>query len=284
ITWTFLFRRILLNPSYYGVQDTSTKGIYKFLDQIIENVLEKLALWKCIIVKNDDDQISNSTTAMSVSSTAITTTSDGKAVSFLGGTSSSSSATTTTTTTTTTTLDKVYKSDYNSSNKDNNNYSDDDDEVEFQALSHKNPLIYATYLGRIACDYYLKCKSVAMFQRYIKADNSIENVLKILSSAYEYEELPVRHNEDKVNENFAKLLTTNFDYNNADYDSPFIKTEILFRARFQRLAMPMSDYKTDLRSILDQGIRIPLAMLDVAAHHGYYQCVLNIMTLLQMIT
>ena len=123
-----------------------------------------------------------------------------------------------------------------------------------------------------------------MFQHYINATNTIEHLITILSSAYEYEELPVRHNENKVNESFATLLSHNFNIEQADYDSPFIKCEILLRARFQRLAMPMNDYKTDLNSILDQAIRIPLAMLDIAAHHGYYQCTLHIMTLLQMIT
>ena len=59
LTWTFLYRRILLNPSYYGIQDTSTKGIYQFLNQIIQQVLEKLLLWKCIIIKQPSSSSKN---------------------------------------------------------------------------------------------------------------------------------------------------------------------------------------------------------------------------------
>lgn len=40
--------------------------------------------------------------------------------------------------------------------------------------------------------------TVAMFATSLSADNNIRELLRILSSAAEYDELPVRHNEDKV--------------------------------------------------------------------------------------
>lgn len=40
--------------------------------------------------------------------------------------------------------------------------------------------------------------TVAMFATSLLPDNSLRTLLRILSSAAEYDELPVRHNEDKV--------------------------------------------------------------------------------------
>lgn len=40
------------------------------------------------------------------------------------------------------------------------------------------------------------------------------------------------------------------------FDSPYTKTHLLFQAHFLRLVLPCTDYYTDLKSILDQAIRI----------------------------
>lgn len=40
------------------------------------------------------------------------------------------------------------------------------------------------------------------------------------------------------------------------YDSPHTKANLLFQAHFSRLSLPCSDYYTDLKSVLDQAIRI----------------------------
>jgi activating signal cointegrator complex subunit 3 len=45
----------------------------------------------------------------------------------------------------------------------------------------------------------------------------------------------------------------------------------------------MSDYITDLKSILDQSIRIIQAMIDVCANSGWLSSALTCMHLLQMI-
>lgn len=39
-------------------------------------------------------------------------------------------------------------------------------------------------------------------------------------------------------------------------DSPHTKAHLLFQAHFSRLQLPCSDYLTDLKSVLDQAIRI----------------------------
>lgn len=39
-------------------------------------------------------------------------------------------------------------------------------------------------------------------------------------------------------------------------DSPHTKAQLLFQAHFSRLQLPCVDYLTDLKSVLDQAIRI----------------------------
>jgi activating signal cointegrator complex subunit 3 len=54
-------------------------------------------------------------------------------------------------------------------------------------------------MGRIASFYYLSHKTMQHFQDNLKPDLTSEQLLKVLSDAYEYDQLPVRHNEDNLN-------------------------------------------------------------------------------------
>jgi activating signal cointegrator complex subunit 3 len=49
------------------------------------------------------------------------------------------------------------------------------------------------------------------------------------------------------------------------------------------MELPISDYVTDTKSVLDQSIRVLQAMVDVAANGGWLQTALSTMHLLQMI-
>ena len=57
----------------------------------------------------------------------------------------------------------------------------------------------------------------------------------------------------------------------------------VLQAHFSRAELPISDYATDLKSVLDQSIRIIQAMIDVCANSGWLSSALSCMHLLQMI-
>lgn len=57
----------------------------------------------------------------------------------------------------------------------------------------------------------------------------------------------------------------------------------LLQAHFSQLALPISDYNTDLKSVLDQSIRILQAMIDICANSGWLTSSLTCMRLLQMV-
>jgi activating signal cointegrator complex subunit 3 len=56
-----------------------------------------------------------------------------------------------------------------------------------------------TSMGRIASFYYLSHQTMQHFQDSLRSDLNLEQLLKVLSDAYEYDQLPVRHNEDSLN-------------------------------------------------------------------------------------
>lgn len=70
----------------------------------------------------------------------------------------------------------------------------------------------------------------------------------------EYDELPVRHNEDNMNASLAPNLP--IPVSPHSMDSAHTKTHLLLQAHFSRAQLPIADYGTDTKSVLDQALRI----------------------------
>ncbi len=68
------------------------------------------------------------------------------------------------------------------------------------------------------------------------------------------------------------------------WDSPHVKTELLLQAHMQRTQLPVVDYVTDTRSVMEQAIRIVTAMLDVASDCGWVKSVRSCISLLQALS
>merc|ERR1712178_230529 len=99
---------------------------------------------------------------------------------------------------------------------------------------------------------------------------------EILCDSSEYDEPPVRHNEDKLNAELAEHVKWEIDTRSVD--SPHTKAHILLQAYFSNLPLPISDYYTDTKMVLDQAIRLLQAMVDVAADAGFLRTTLLLMT------
>ncbi|KAJ3210004.1 DEIH-box ATPase [Dinochytrium kinnereticum] len=54
LTWTFFYRRMTLNPNYYGLQGTTPRHISDHLSELVESTLEELMQSKCILIEDDD--------------------------------------------------------------------------------------------------------------------------------------------------------------------------------------------------------------------------------------
>jgi len=141
-------------------------------------------------------------------------------------------------------------------------------------------------LGQIASYYYLKYTTVALFCAELHdvddGPTELPVLLRVLCDASEFDELPVRHNEEHVNAQMAKELPWPVDERACD--SPHVKAQLLLQAHFARATLPMSDYVTDTKSVLDQALRVLQAMVDVAADGGWLFTTLGTMHLAQMVT
>lgn len=195
LTWTYLFRRLMVNPAYYGLENAEVEMLNSYLSRLVQTTFEDLEDSGCI--KMDEENV--------------------------------------------------------------------------------EPLV----LGTIASQYYLSYMTVSMFGSNIGPDTSLEMFLHILSGASEYDELPVRHNEENYNEALSGRVRYMVDKN--ALDDPHVKANLLFQAHFSQLELPISDYVTDLKSVLDQSIRIIQAMIDICANSGWLSASVTCMHLMQMV-
>ena len=140
-------------------------------------------------------------------------------------------------------------------------------------------------LGRIASYYYLKYTTVALFCAELHdvdvGPSELRTMLRVLCDASEFDELPVRHNEEHVNAQMGAELPWASPH--LAYESPHVKAQLLLQAHFARSSLPMADYVTDTKSVLDQALRVLQAMVDVAADGGWMHTAVAAMHLAQMV-
>jgi antiviral helicase SLH1 len=150
-------------------------------------------------------------------------------------------------------------------------------------IVHTNGDVDSTPLGKIMSYYYLSHKTIRHLRTHAKQHATFEDVLSWISCATEYDELPVRHNEDLINAELSKNLPLKADPFGLPMWDPHVKSFLLLQAHFSRIDLPISDYVGDLNSVLDQSIRIVQASIDVLTELGYLSSCEMMVTLLQCI-
>ncbi|KAF2761199.1 Sec63-domain-containing protein [Pseudovirgaria hyperparasitica] len=206
LTWTFFFRRLHKNPSYYGLKISADEHntiaaqqlANEYMTELVDRSLNELATSGCIEIHSDGD-------------------------------------------------------------------------------------IDPTPLGRIMSYYYLSHKTIRHLKDHATRTATFEDVLKLMSMATEYDELPVRHNEDLINAELSKNLPLKADNMDLPMWDPHVKAFLLLQAYFSRIDLPISDYVGDQNSVLDQSIRIIQASIDVLTEFGFKESCAMMMTLLQCV-
>ncbi|KAI2614176.1 Sec63-domain-containing protein [Hypoxylon fragiforme] len=206
LTWTFFFRRLHKNPSYYGLEISAEEHntiaaqqiANDFMIDMVNKSLDELATSKCVEVYPNGD-------------------------------------------------------------------------------------VDSTALGKVMSYYYLSHKTIRHLVKYAKPRASFLDVLSWMARATEYDELPVRHNEDLINAELSKNLP--FEGNTFDLPmwDPHVKAFLLLQAHMARIDLPITDYVGDQTSVLDQAIRIIQASIDVLTELGYLSSCLEMITLLQCV-
>lgn len=141
-----------------------------------------------------------------------------------------------------------------------------------------------TPFGKIMSYYYLSHKTVRFLMSHAKPQATFQDVLSWMCSATEFDELPVRHNEDLINAELARNLPLTVEsMGDLPMWDPHMKAFLLLQAYMSRIDLPISDYVGDQTSVLDQGIRIIQASIDTMAELGYLPACRMLITLLQCI-
>lgn len=154
-------------------------------------------------------------------------------------------------------------------------------------LVHSNGDVDRTPFGRIMSYYYLSHLTIRKFLSKARKTSitTFADALAWISSATEFDDLPVRHNEDLINAELAKNLPLDTVglLDGMPLWDPHVKAFLLIQAFMSRIDLPISDYVGDQTSVLDQGIRIIQAGIDVMTELNKYDAVVQMIRLLQCI-
>ncbi|KAL2891261.1 Antiviral helicase SLH1 [Ceratocystis lukuohia] len=142
-----------------------------------------------------------------------------------------------------------------------------------------------TPLGKIMSYYYLSHLTIRYLVKHAKPGGGLGDALAWMSHAAEYDELPVRHNEELINAELSRNLpisAENYEGGKPLWD-PHVKAFLLLQSHMSRIDLPISDYIGDQTSVLDQAIRIIQASIDVLTERGILSSCLSMIQLMQAI-
>jgi activating signal cointegrator complex subunit 3 len=230
LTWTYLFRRIMCNPTYYGLPSAEPADVDAFLSTLVRDALRPLQVAGCITMCEEGDEGEGEEEALLFGD-------DDAAPPPTGWDAASGGA------------------------------------RRARGGAGGGVRVRATPLGRIASQYYLSHRSAATLAAAAAlrgAAASPPALLRAVAACAEFDELPVRHNEDKANVELAAAVSAagGWPTDVRAAEDPHTKAHLLLQCHMLRVVPPISDYITDLKGVLDNAARLLPAAVDAAAHAG----------------
>lgn len=196
LTWTFLYRRMTLNPNYYNLQGVTHTHLSDSLSELVENTLNDLEQSKCILIE---------------------------------------------------------------------------DEIDVSPLN----------LGMISAYYYIHYATIELFSMSLNNKTKIRGLIEIVSSASEFQQIPIRHREDQLLRQLLPKIPNKPA--NAKFNDPNFKCNLLIQAHLSRIQLP-AELESDTTTILNKCLRLIQACVDVLSSNGWLNPALAAMELSQMIT
>jgi pre-mRNA-splicing helicase BRR2 len=137
-------------------------------------------------------------------------------------------------------------------------------------------------LGMIATYYYIHYTTVEIFSRSLQKKTKLKGLLEIISSASEFDDIPVRPKEEEALRKLSRHLPLIISEGD-NFEDAHTKSQILLQAHFSRI--PLSNtVARDLTTILPIATRLLQAMVDVLSSNGWLSPALACMELSQMLT
>ncbi|CAA7040048.1 unnamed protein product [Microthlaspi erraticum] len=146
-----------------------------------------------------------------------------------------------------------------------------EDEMELSPLN----------LGMIASYYYISYTTIERFSSLLTSKTKMKGLLEILTSASEYDMIPIRPGEE---ERVRRLINhQRFSFENPKCTDPHVKANALLQAHFSRQDIPAT-LVMDQREVLLSATRLLQAMVDVISSNGWLNLALLAMEVSQMVT
>nr|XP_027194673.1 U5 small nuclear ribonucleoprotein 200 kDa helicase-like [Dermatophagoides pteronyssinus] len=135
--------------------------------------------------------------------------------------------------------------------------------------------------GMIAAYYYIHYSTIELFSLSLNAKTKIRNLIEIISSASEYENIPIRHREDGILQQLHSKVPNKIPQ--AKMSDPHTKANLLIQAHLSRISLS-AELQQDSEEIILKTIRLIQACVDVISSNGWLTPAIAAMELAQMIT
>ncbi|XP_033132908.1 DExH-box ATP-dependent RNA helicase DExH12-like [Brassica rapa] len=146
-----------------------------------------------------------------------------------------------------------------------------EDEMNLSALN----------LGMIASYYYISYTTIERFSSLLSSKTKMKGLLEILTSASEYDMIPIRPGEE---DRVRRLINhQRFSFENPNCTDPHVKANALLQAHFSRQDI-VTNLEIDQREVLLSATRLLQAMVDVISSNGWLNLALLAMEASQMVT
>jgi len=157
-----------------------------------------------------------------------------------------------------------------------------DDLVEYGCIRKEDDMsLQKVNGGMIASYYYIRTSTVDIFSQVLSSKRKLKDLLDILCNATEFEDIPIRQNEDLMLQRLARHMPLEIPKPN--YLSSKTKANILLQTHFSR--HPVSqEIKADRDKLVSQCIPLVWAMVDLLASEQWLKPTLLCLELCQMIT
>lgn len=258
LTWTYFYRRLMQNPSYYGLHDTRPEKVSEFLYRIVDYSFSSLEQAGCVVRGADAVNILSESDVLGTSYTTMKKTEANKSLPGKSGKNEKG------------TIEAVEDAMLNHINPDDPFQLPDSESGPERVLVHRKlpdtkDAVAPTPLGRICSIFYLKHPSALLLSRGLDDAWTYPELLKLICDTQEFAEVPVRHNEENLNSDLAKIVPWDIDANDlSDFESSHMKTYLLLIARMARTPLPIPDYINDTKTVLDSAVRVLGATMSIS--------------------
>ncbi|BFZ63546.1 Pre-mRNA-splicing helicase BRR2 [Saitoella coloradoensis] len=147
------------------------------------------------------------------------------------------------------------------------------------ALEDDDMTIEPLNLGMISAYYSITYVTMQTFALSLTEKTKLKGLLEIVTSAAEFETIPIRHHEDIVLRRIYDRVPVKVAAPN--YEQPQFKAFVLLQAHFSRLQLP-ADLATDQQLVLSKVLNLLSSCVDVVSSEGYLTAATNTMELSQM--